>query len=141
MAQRIEIKTVTVAAGTAIATPQKTDLGFRQGYPLQVELQIPPGPSGLVGVALAHSGTKIIPHDESEWLITDSEPVKWPLTDYPTNANWQVWAYNTDQYSHTIQVRMLFNELGPARLIVPIIPAVEQLTETTGIGNEGMESD
>lgn len=139
MAQRIEVKTVVVPAGTAIATPQKTDLSFRQGYPLRVELRIPPGPSGLVGVALAHSGTKIIPHDESEWLITDNEAVKWPLTDYPTNSNWQFWAYNTDVYPHTIQIRMLFNELSSQAVTPATVPDIVQLTESDGTQDEGLE--
>lgn len=138
MAQRIEIKTVTVPAGTPIAAPAVTSLPWRQGYPVQVELRIPPGPSGLVGVALAHSGTKIIPHDEDEWLITDNEPVIWPLTGYPTNAVWTVLSYNLDVYAHDFQVRMLFDELGSPALPALTAPALEQQTESAGELFEGL---
>lgn len=112
MAQRIEIKTVTVPALTTKTSPQSTPLGWREGYPVWVELRIPPGPSGLVGIALAHSGRKIIPKDESEWLISDSEVVSWALEDYPYNPNWRLLAYNDDIYDHAVQVRMGLREIG-----------------------------
>lgn len=137
MAERIEIKSITTPVGTAISAPLKTALNFRQGAPVQVEISVPPGPSGLMGIALAHSGTKIIPHDESEWLITDDEKVIWPLTEYPTNSNWEVWTYNTDIYAHKIQVRMLFNELGSNVLNPNVAPALEQAMPSAGIQSEG----
>ena len=121
MAERIEIKSITTPAGTAIATPQTTILTWRQGYPERVEIRVPPGPSGLVGIQLLHSGEAVIPHDRSEWLITDDELVSWPLTAYPYNAKWSVRTYNTDTYDHTIQIRMLFNEVGSQRL-TPLSP-------------------
>lgn len=141
MAQRIEIKTVTVAAATQKNAPLITALNWRQGYPVQVEIRIPPGPSGLVGVALAHSGTQVIPHDESEWLITDNEPVIWPLTEYPTNANWTVRAYNLDVYSHTFQVRMLLNEIGQTSLPPATVPAFEQQVPSSGYLLEGLSGE
>lgn len=140
MAERIEIKTVAIPAGTAVAAPQKTDLVWRQGVPLRVELRIPPGPAGLVGVALAHSSTKIIPHDETEWLITDNEPVKWPLSGYPTNTGWQLWAYNLDVYDHVVQVRMLMDELNTATVTETTVPPIVQQLESAGIGAEGVSA-
>jgi hypothetical protein len=115
MAERVEIKTITVSAGTTPAAFQTDLLTWREGYPVQVEIRIPPGPSGLLGVALAHSGRKIIPRDQNEWLITDAEPVIWPMSSYPYNAKWSVLSYNQDLYPHTFQVRMLFNELHSGR--------------------------
>lgn len=112
MAQRVEIKSITVPAATAVSSPQTTALPWRQGYPERLELWIPPGPSGLTGIRLLHSGTRIIPRSEDEWLVTDNESISWPLEGYPYNANWAVQAYNTDIYPHTFQIRMLFNEIG-----------------------------
>lgn len=137
MAQRIEIKTIITPKATLIAAPLLTPLTWRQGYPVQVEIRIPPGPSGLVGVALAHSGTQVIPHDEGEWLITDNEPVIWPLTDFPTNATWTVKTYNLDVYDHTIQVRMLLNEIGSISLPAAVAPVFEQQPPSDGALFEG----
>lgn len=126
MAQRIEIKTITIPNGTAKATPQNTSLVWREGYPIAIEIFVPPGPAGLVGIQLLHSDTVIIPHDGSEFLITDNEKVIWPLEGFPTAPNYKIRAYNTDVFDHTIQVRMLFAELGsppitsaPTPIILP----------------------
>lgn len=114
MAQRVEIATVTVPAATLSSAPITAALPWRQGYPERVEIRIPPGPSGLVGVRLLHSGTVIIPRSTNEWLITDNEPVIWPLEGYPSNPAWSVQAYNQDIYEHAFQVRMLMNEIAAA---------------------------
>lgn len=131
MAQRVEIKTVTVPAGTLDTAPQTDALNWRQGYPERVEIRIPPGPSGLVGVRLLHSGTLVIPRSNDEWLITDNEPVIWPLEGYPYNPNWTVQSYNLDVYEHTFQVRMLLNELGPqpGPSFVPLVITPSGLAE------------
>lgn len=128
MAQRIEIKTITVPAGTAIASPQVTALTFSEGEIVQVELRIPPGPAGTVGIQLAHSGQPVIPHNASEFLITDDESVIWPLEGYPTAPAYTVRAYNTDVYDHTFQVRMLFNELGHKEIGSARAPAITPLS-------------
>lgn len=151
MAQRVEIATITVPGGTVEASPQVTDLDWRQGYPERVEIRIPPGPSGLVGVRFLHSGTLIIPKSNDEWLITDNEPVNWPLEGYPYNANWQVQSYNLDIYEHTFQVRMLLNEIGvqagPSFTPLVITPSglaedetteadlAESIVEESGVGS------
>lgn len=133
MAERIEIKTITTPVGTALASPLITALNWRQGYPERVEIRVPPGPSGLVGIQLAHSGQVVIPHDPSEWLTTDDEAVIWPLDAYPYNPVWTVRTYNLDVYPHTIQVRMLINEVGSQAIqrlqAIPIespIPAMNE---------------
>lgn len=121
MAERVEIKSILTPAGTAIATPLTTALNWRQGYPLRIEIRFPPGPSGLVGFQLLHSGEVVIPHDKTEWLITDDESVIWPLDDFPYNAKYAARTYNTGVYDHTIQVRMLFAEVG-AQQLTPMTP-------------------
>lgn len=126
MAERVEIVTITVPANTPDTNPFVQPLVWREGYPERVEIRIPPGPSGLVGIAFLHSGRRILPKTEGEWLITDNEPVIWPLEGYPYNANYVVHAYNDDIYDHTFQVRMLLNEVrytGPVqRDDIDIVP-------------------
>ena len=123
MAERIEIKSVLTPAGTTVAAPLTTALNWRQGYPIRMEIRIPPGPSGLVGIQLMHSGEVIVPKDRTEWLITDDEPVIWPLDGFPYNAKYAVRTYNLDVYPHTVQVRMLFNEVGTQQLVpIALVP-------------------
>lgn len=138
MAERIEVKTITTPAFTPVLTPLVTPLVWRQGYPVQVELRIPPGPSGLVGVALLHSGQQVIPYGSGEWIITDNEPVIWPLSNFPYNAKYAVKTYNLDVYAHSIQIRMLFNEIGQVSFTQPVAPVFEQQTPSAGASFEGL---
>lgn len=131
MAERVNIKTVTVPAGTPASNPLFQALDFRQGHAEQVEIRIPPGPSGLVGVALLRSGRRELPRDTDEWLITDAEPVIWPLQGYGTSESWAVIAYNTDIYEHTFQIRMLFNEIRATSPKTPEPVEVVPLSEST----------
>lgn len=110
MAQRIETFVVTVPAGTAIAAPQTTSLTFDRGVVENMEILVPPGPSGLVGFRILHSGDAVIPHDRSKWIIADNEVIKWPLEGYPTGRAWAITAYNTDVYDHSLYLRILVNE-------------------------------
>lgn len=122
MAERVEIRTITVPAGTLASAPYFQTLVWREGYPERVEIRIPPGPSGLMGVAILHSGERVLPKTDNEWLITDNEPVIWPLEGFPYNANYAVIAYNTDIYDHQFQVRFLLNEVrytGPQQPEMP----------------------
>lgn len=119
MAERVEIKNLVIAAGTLSTAPLVTPLTWRQGYPVRIEIRFPPGPSGLVGFQLAHSGEVVIPNDKTVWLITDNEVVMWPLDNFPYNPVYSARTYNTDVYSHTLQLRMLFNEIG-AHGITPV---------------------
>lgn len=131
MAQRIEAPTVTVPAGTAIAAPQTTALALRDATLERIEVKVPPGPSGLVGFALLHSGQQVIPFRVGDWIIADDETLDWTVESYPTGNKWSVRAYNLDIYPHTLYLRLHFREFGPA-VVTPvepldIVPTLEQV--------------
>lgn len=112
MAQRIEIRNVTIPAGTAISSPIVVTLPWREGYPTFVEFMFPPGPSGLVGIQLRHSGRRIIPKDLGTYLVADNDTIRYDLEGFPYNPTYTVQVYNEGAYDHSIQVRMGFNEIG-----------------------------
>lgn len=116
MAQRIEIFDATIAAGTLSTAPQTFTPTWREGHPEFVEIRFPPGPSGLVGVQVLHSGRRIIPKAGNTFLVTDDELVRWDLEGYPYNAAYQIRAYNEGAFDHTIQFRFGINEIGAAEL-------------------------
>lgn len=132
MAQRFEVRDIRIPAGTAIASPQVTNLVWRQGYPVFVELRFPPGPSGLVGVQLRHSGQVVIPFRATDFIVADNEIIRWPLENFPYNATWSFRGYNTGVYDHTVQVRMGLNEVG-----VQSLSPVRQLNLTQDIASYG----
>lgn len=111
MAERIELTTVTIPAGTAVATPLVTVADFNDGGVERIEVTVPPGPSGLVGFRIAHSGQTIIPYEVNDWVITDDEKISWPVEGFPTGNKWSIIAYNTDIYLHKLYFRWHLNEL------------------------------
>lgn len=134
MASRIEVFSVTVPGGTSIATPQTTALTFPLGVVQRLEILIPPGPSGLVGFRIQHSGRTIIPYDTSKWLVADNESIKWDLENYPVGSAWAMQAYNTDVYDHTLYLRFLVVETvrsqASAVPILSIAPIPEAASES-----------
>ena len=139
MADRIEIRDITTPAGTLSTAPQVTSLTWRQGYPVRVEFRFPPGPSGLVGIKLRHSGVDVVPKSGSAFLVTDNEVVAWDIESDLYQPNWQAVTYNLGSYSHTIQIRMLLNELGrPSLTRVTSVP-LQLATVSPGQLLEGLQ--
>jgi len=126
MAERIEAFTVDIPAATAITSALVTPLSFNQGIVSRMEIVVPPGPSGLVGFRIRHSGEVIIPHGRSGWLVADAEKMDWSLEGYPTGNAWDIEAYNLDGFDHSIYMRIHVNETGRSSAIyatiVPIAP-------------------
>lgn len=112
---------MTIAANTAIATPTTTALAIPDGIMTRIEMRWPPGPAGLVGIRIAHSGTVIIPRTSANWLISDDEPIDWPVEGYPTGNKWSIVGYNTGVNPHTIYFRFHLNEF-PTRRTLPPVP-------------------
>lgn len=115
MAERIEIVDVTIPAGTALATPVTRALNVPDGVWATIEMRWPPGPSGLVGLRIAHSGQVIIPRTGSAFLVTDDEAIIWNVEGYPSGNKWTVIGYNTDVNDHTVQFRIHVNEIPAGR--------------------------
>lgn len=125
MADRIEAFTTTVTAGTLAAVPAVTGLPFRDGIVRQIDVRIPPGPSGLMGFVIAYAGVGIIPDTASTWLVMDNERWSFTVDDNPTGGQWEVIAYNTDVYDHSIYTRFHIDEFrnqAPAGVTVIPIP-------------------
>jgi len=114
MATRVEPFEVSTPAGTAIASYLVTPLRFQSGRVDRVEILVPPGPSGLVGFKLAHSGQSVIPIKSSVWNIADNAKFDWPLTSFPEGDAWALWTYNLDVYPHSIFMWFhVFESEGP----------------------------
>lgn len=123
MADRIEVFDVPVPAGTLQTAPATTALAFDDGIVTDIEVLIPPGPSGFVGYRFAYGGQQIIPHTVGRFIIASGEVIKWPVSKFPTGSQWQLVAYNTDIYTHTLHIRILIVELTvPLRRFPEAVP-------------------
>jgi len=98
--------TVTIPAGTLQTAPQTADLNL-DGWDLEtLDLEVPPGPAGLMGFYVANNGVQWVPQGDGEWLIWDDVQHSWPITDQPNASGWQIVGYNTGDYDHDVIVRM-----------------------------------
>lgn len=98
---------MVVPAGTPKAAPLQFSLAFAPQVVDEVEIVVPPGPRGEVGFQLGTSGSQIIPATPGQYEVTDNEVIHWPLDGQMDSGAWQLIAYNTGQFNHTIGVRFL----------------------------------
>lgn len=127
---------VTVPAGTAKAAPQVTDLAMPVRRVDQVTVRIPPGPGGEVGFQLAAADMQMIPVNTGAWVVADAEVIPWRFVNLIESGAWQMIAYNTGNYDHTLQVRFEVSlPYGPAPSPVPAVP------DLTGMSSEVSAAD
>lgn len=121
MADRVEVGTVTAAAGTLVSAPATVDLSFPPGTVSEVEIVIPAGHAGLTGIALGQGGQVVIPATAGAYIIGDSDVIRWPLDGFLDNGSWFAQAYNTDVFDHQWFVRFLVTETAPV-IAAPSLP-------------------
>ena len=133
MADEIRQYSVTIPAGTQIEAPFRKDVSFPSRIVQQVEITVPPGPSGLMGFALQNSGVTIIPYGSDPFIVASDERMIWPLHGYVDSGSWQIQGYNLDLFPHTVYVRFLLGLIPPA----PAVPGaalagLDNLTSASG---------
>lgn len=116
MAQRVITLACTVPPTTPIAAPQHFPLVFPAAIVERIDVIIPPGPSGLVGFYIGQGGGSYLPDNAGSWIVADDKLLQWPTDDAPNNGNWEVVAYNTDAWQHTIYVYFSISDLPVANV-------------------------
>lgn len=127
---------VVVPASTPVANPQVTQAQLPGIYVVEwIELKVPPGPRGEVGFYIASSLTQIVPFRTgatANWLILDNDEIHWDMTDQPDSGDWQIVAYNTGNYDHTLWVRFGLN-LAPDPAPPPLRVGLLDATNLSGV--------
>src|SRR5436309_2228241 len=80
----------------------------------EIEVQIPPGPRGEVGFAIGQAGSPIFPYEPGVWIVTDDQTLSWPVEGANTSGAWQIFAYNTGLFNHTLYIRFKTRPPGMA---------------------------
>lgn len=132
MAQEIREFAVLVPAGTAKAAPLVTSISFPERIVTAVSWRVPPGPSGLMGWQLTSAGTPVIPIQPNTFMVTDNQADTWYLDGYLDSGNWQVTAYNTGIYPHTVFLTFLLDL--PGRAATSPVPAAGATVAVVGVG-------
>ena len=124
MARSVQLFTATVPAGTAKATPATIALAVGVATVEVIRWRVPPGPRGELGWQLAMGGLSVIPAGQGNWIVADDDDDTWHLADLPDEGEWQLRAYNTGQYDHSVYLEFLTTPVqvtSPATLA--LIPA------------------
>lgn len=112
MAQRIIPFTVSTGAGITRDNPQITNLQFTSADVTQIDIMVPPGPSGFLGFHVDNGGGQYIPEGSNIWITPDDVYLSFPVESAPNNGNWQLVTYNNGNYSHTLYLFFHVNNLS-----------------------------
>lgn len=112
MAQRILPFTVETGTQYTPTAPLTTDLTFPSADVIQVDIMVPPGPSGFLGFYLGNGGGQVIPEGIGQWITPDDVYLSFQMEGLPNNGNWQFVSYNTGNYSHTVYLYLHVNNLN-----------------------------
>jgi hypothetical protein len=113
---------VTVPVNTPKATPQVTDLAMPARLVRKVRVRVPPGPSGQVGWALGAAGERVLPWGADQWIVADDEVIEWELSRQIDSGAWQLQAYNTGLYAHTLYVTFHLDPPGADAMLGALTP-------------------
>lgn len=133
MSNEIRAFNCTIPPGTLITAPISIDMSFPAREVTEIDVNVPPGPSGLAGFAIGSAGTIVIPYGAQSWIVTDDEKISWPLQGYINSGSWTFFGYNLGKYAHTFYVRFLLSLLTPAvGVSTATLAQVASLSATAG---------
>lgn len=111
MVDRVQRYDITIPAQTLQTALLTTPMKFFQGEVTQINVKVPPGPAGNVGIYIAAGGTQYIPRNAGTFVIPDDDDLIYPVTNAIDSGDWALVGYNTDVNDHLIQVEFFVNEL------------------------------
>lgn len=109
MATRILPFRVTIPAGTPETAPATIAISLDNWDIEALDLEVPPGPTGLMGFQVFNNGVAWVPYGGGEWLVWDDVKERYYLTDQPNASGWAVVGYNTGTYDHDVILRFHVN--------------------------------
>lgn len=118
----IYLADITTPANTPKSSPLKTVLKVTKGLVYRIEIEFPPGPSGLLFVSVKDGGVAIWPTGSNEAFRGDDNQINFDdiyLKDQPP-YKFDIYTYNLDDtYEHSVRLRigMVSKEVFLARFI------------------------
>jgi hypothetical protein len=120
--------TCTIPAGTAKSAPVTIPMSMQLWDVESIDLEVPSGPSGLMGFYLAIGTEQWLPHRAGEWFVWNDRSKNWPLTNQPTSYGWNLVGYNTGKYAHSVTVGFHVNIItdDTSAVVAPTLTIVSQ---------------
>lgn len=135
MVDRIESRRINVTATYGAGSLTLYPLNFIPGVVRSVDIIVPKGVRGSVGVGLAYAGVPVIPNTSGELIYTDGEILSWPVDGLPIGVQWQLLVDPQGYADHMITVRMGVDEIGaPAQapaIAQEVVPLALAAPDTT----------
>jgi hypothetical protein len=103
---------VTIPAGTAITAGFSADISFPARVITQIDVLIPPGPRGEVGVGVGMAGVTVVPKGGTKYIIADDKLFTFPLENLPDSGAWSLYGYNTGTFDHTVTVYFYLEQIA-----------------------------
>jgi len=115
-------KYISTKIETYAITPLQTVLKVTRGLVYKVEIDFPPGPSGLLKVQIYDGGHQLWPSTPGEYFITDGYCISFDDTLLKLVAPFQfdIYTWNEDEehpHGVTIRIGMVSSELYMARFL------------------------
>jgi hypothetical protein len=132
MATEFHQFSATIPAGTDINSPISIPLE-QANYEIEsIDLEVPPGPSGLMGFYIALGDTPWLPWESNTWIVWDDRADSWPTENQIVNGGWNVVGYNAGKYDHTVTIRFHTNPIPVATddTYTPYVPPTVVINST-----------
>lgn len=116
---------LTVPAGTIAAAPAILDMPIPSGAVDRVLVRVPPGPHAAVGYQIWYGGGQFVPEAIGGWLVVDDAVVELDPPADMSAGSWQLQAYNSGTYDHTLRVELYVAAassaaVAPLTLVTPL---------------------
>lgn len=122
MSYQVRQFTAEIPAGTPKAAPVQINLNTGWWEIDSIDLEVPPGPSGLMGFQLWTGNGQWMPYEVGEYFVWDDRDKSWIMTDQPIGQQWSVVGYNTDPVNpHAVVVRF---HISPVPTPTPTPPPI-----------------
>lgn len=109
MAYRVFQFSSTIPPDTLPSAPVTVPISLDNWELESLDLEVPPGPHGLMGFYIANNGVPWIPNESGEFLVWDDVIQSWPFADQPNASGWAIVGYNTGVYPHSVTTRWHVN--------------------------------
>lgn len=123
MATEVHQTTAVIRAGTPYPSLVTVPLEIANYEIESIDLEVPPGPQGVMGFYLALDEQQWLPYDMGEFIVWNDRTENWALDDQIVNGTWNCVGYNNGMYDHAVTIRFHVNPLDTDSA-VPLAPSI-----------------
>lgn len=128
MVAEVRAFVIEIPTTATVAAPYIASLAMPARIVREIRARFPSGSNGEVGIAFGSGGQRVVPWNSDGWLVGSNESMAWPLENQIESGAWQLIAYNTGQFPHTVYVQFLVDPpalalRSPLGFRLPIPPA------------------